>query len=326
MKILTDILSSSWIGVISHKLRSFLTILGIVIGVSAVIALMSIGRGTQAEIMENIESLGANLMTISPGSTTSFGGVRTMSGSSTTLTLEDAEAIDEEIDSVENVSPYLSTNTQLIVGSENVYASMYGVSLSYFTANNINVADGYLFTEYDYYKGNKMVVIGTEIEETLFPDGSSAVGQTVKSGNNLLLVVGVLESKETFSMTDSSIYIPLTTFQQISSQGRTSSGGHIISGISLSLIEGEDSDTTTDEITSLLRTRHQLATDDDDDFRISSMEEIAATLDEAMGSMTRGIPLLKTKKVNSVYRVLTKHLTPRMKPFLSHSIQRVILM
>ena len=155
MKRLFEPLTTAWLGVVTHKLRSFLTILGIVIGVAAVITLMSIGRGAEKQILSNISSLGSNLITVRPGAST-FGGVRGAVGSISTLTLEDADAIAEQVHYIDAVAPTYSTSFQLVVGAQNMRAQVSGVTPGYQQTNNLNVADGAFISDYDYQRGRLM--------------------------------------------------------------------------------------------------------------------------------------------------------------------------
>jgi len=278
--------STAWVGMATHKLRSFLTILGIVIGVAAVIALMSIGRGATADILANIESMGSDLITISPGASMGFGGVRSAGGSAATLTMEDAEAISEQIPHISSVAPSYSNNLQLIVGDNNMNASVTGATTEYMPVNNLEIASGAFFSEQDYQRGAKVAVLGSNVAETLFDD-TSPIGQQMRMGTIIVRVVGVLESKGAmFGSPDDAIFIPLTAMQQTVAQPRTAQGERVVSSISLSVSDEEHADYVVEEITSLLRTRHQLSSLDDDDFRIMSMEEIAEMVSEATGTMT----------------------------------------
>ena len=207
-----ELISAAWVGVISHKLRSFLTILGIVIGVAAVIALMAIGKGSQEEIISRISTLGSNLITIRAGSM-QFGGMRMSMGSASTLTYEDGMAIADEIENVEAVSPYSTSSMQVIYGSENMNTQIYGVTPEYATVYNWACTSGAFFTEYEYQRGSKVAVIGSEVVETLFPDNPNPVGEKIRLENNILHVIGVLESKgDSMSLSDDVILIPLGFF------------------------------------------------------------------------------------------------------------------
>lgn len=277
--------STAWVGMVTHKLRSFLTMLGIVIGVGAVIALMSIGRGAEASIISRIESLGSDLIIIRPGATV-FGGVRSAVGSATTLTLEDAAAISEQVTYVAAVAPSYSRSLQLVVGNQNMNAQVTGVTPEYMPAYNLNTTDGAFISEYDYQRGAKVAVLGSSVAETLF-EGADPIGQQMRMGNNIVRVIGVLESKGAMmGSPDDAILIPLTAMRQMVAQPRTSQGERVVSSIALTVSDEEQASYVVDETTSLLRYRHQLGPGVDDDFSITSMEEIARTLSEAIGTMT----------------------------------------
>ena len=286
MKKWLDPLSTAWVGVVTHKLRSFLTILGIVIGVAAVIALMSLGRGASADILSRIGSMGSDLITISPGAAT-FGGVRSASGSVQSLTLEDAVKIQEEIAYVDMVAPTYSTSLQLVVGGENMNSQVTGVPPEYREIQELEIASGNFFTEYDYQRGAKVVVLGSDVKETLFAD-TDPVGQQIRMGTNIVRVIGVLESKEGFmgSSPDNAILIPLSAMQQMVAQPRTNQGERIVSSIVLTVSDEEQTDYVIEAITSLLRNQHRLGPNVDDDFRIISVQEISEAIAEATGTMT----------------------------------------
>jgi len=280
-----DPIITAWGGIVTHKLRSSLTILGIVIGVGAVITLMSVGRGTTASILSTIENIGSDLITISPGSFT-FGGVR--GGVSRTLTMEDAEAISEQVSYISAVAPSYSSNLQLVVGGENMNSQVTGTTPEYKDVNNLEIASGIFFSEQDYQRGSKVAVIGSNVAETLFGE-TSPVGQQVRMGNIIARVIGVLESSESMMMMGSSndaIYIPLTAMQQAVAQPRTPQGHRIVSSIALTVSDEEQAGSVVDEITNLLRTRHKLGPGTDDDFRIISIEEISSTISEVTGTLT----------------------------------------
>jgi putative ABC transport system permease protein len=280
-----DPITTAWNGVITHKLRSFLTMLGIVIGVGAVITLMSVGKGSTEQILSNIESMGANLMTVRGGASM-FGGVRGMVGGSATLTLEDSEAIVANIDHIDAAAASSSSNLQLIYGTENMNSQVTGVSVAYPQVNNLTVASGSFFTEEQYQHVAKVVVIGSNVAETLFGT-ASPVGQKMRAGTMIVTVIGVLESKGgAFNSTDDAVYIPLTLLQQAVSQTRTAQGEKVVSSISLTVTADEYADQVKADITALLRTRHRLATGVADDFNIQSMSDIVATLTETTGTMT----------------------------------------
>jgi putative ABC transport system permease protein len=277
--------STAWAGIATHKLRSSLTILGIVIGVAAVISLMSIGKGAQVDIMTRIGSLGSDLVTISPGSS-SFRGFRSAAGSVRTLTQEDAAAIAEQVAYVALVAPTYSTSLQLIVGGENMNSSVTGVPPEYQAIRHLEMAYGAFFSDYEYQRGAKVVVLGSEVSETLFGD-IDPTGQEIRMSNHIIRVIGVLKAKGgRYNSPDTSILVPLTAMQQMVAQPRTARGERVISSISLQVSDEEQASYVTDEITSLLRARHRLGPNADDDFRVRSMQEISETLAETTGTMT----------------------------------------
>jgi putative ABC transport system permease protein len=291
MKKLLGFLSTVWLGLSTHKLRSFLTMLGVVIGVASVITLMSIGKGAEAQILSNIESLGSNLVSISPGAlTTVGGGVRVVrsfgGGAGGTLTVQDAEAIAQEVPDVVAVSPSYSTSLQLVAGTENTNARINGVNPEYFQINNLNVASGSIFSDSQYQSALNVAVLGSNVAETLFPD-SDPIGQQMRMGQTITTVVGVLESKgQSFTSSDDAVYIPLTAMQRTVAQALTIKGDQAVSGITLTVANESETQTVIDNITALLRSRHNLTASAEDDFTIQSVQEIAQTLSETIGTLT----------------------------------------
>jgi len=285
MKKWLEPLSTAWVGVATHKLRSFLTMLGIVIGVAAVITLMSIGRGAEAEIISRIESLGSDTIFVSAGAVT-LGGVRGATGSAETLTLEDAAAISQQIPYISAIAPTYQTSLQLVIGNQNMRAQVTGTTPQFQQVRKLDLASGNFFSEYDYQRGTKLAVLGSNVAETLFED-ADPIGQQLRMGGNIVRVIGVLESKGAMmGSPDDTTFIPLTTLQQMVAQPKTSRGERVISTIAIAVSDQEQSSYVADEITSLLRSRHQLGPGVDDDFTVTSMEEIASMLSETIGTMT----------------------------------------
>jgi len=279
-------LSTVWLGLNTHKLRSFLTMLGIIIGVGSVITLMSIGKGSTAQILSNIESMGANLITVSPAMGFGVGGVRGAGGGGQTLTMEDAEAISERISYISSVAPSSSSNLQLVVGSENTNSQVIGTTPEYVSVTNLKLASGSFFSGQEYERGAKVAVLGSDVAETLFGSGNP-VGQKMRMGTIVVTVIGVLESKGTgFNSPDDAVIIPLTALQQTVALTRTAQGEKVVSSIYLTVSDETQSDYVTEQITSLLRSRHRLAASDEDDFSIRSMEEIASSLQETSATLT----------------------------------------
>jgi putative ABC transport system permease protein len=278
-------LTTVWLGLSTHKLRSFLTILGVVIGVASVITLMSIGKGSTQQILANIQSMGANLISIRPGASM-FGGVRGAAGGVRTLTMEDADAIAQQVPNITAVSPSNTSNLQLVVGGQNTNSQVNGVNPEYFPINNINIGSGAFFSEDDYQSGSKVAVLGSNVATTLFPN-TDPIGQQMRMGTIIVRVIGVLESKGAgFNSPDDGVYIPLTAMQQAVAQPRTPQGGRIVSTITLTVSDSSHTQNVIDATTSLLRTRHHLAASADNDFNIMSTEEIAQTLSQVTGTLT----------------------------------------
>jgi putative ABC transport system permease protein len=278
--------STAWVGVTSHKLRSSLTILGIVIGIAAVISLMSIGKGAEADILSRIETLGSDLITIRPGASVGFGGIRSAAGSATTLTVEDAEAIAMEVPYISSIAPVYSSNLQLVAGNKNMNSQVTGTTPEYARTNNLNILSGSFFSDYEYQHSAKVAVLGSNVKQTLFGD-TDPIGQQMRMGNIIVRVVGVLASKGAmWGSPDDAIFIPLTVMQQTVAQPRTAKGERVVSSISLTVSDKDKADYVVGEITSLLRSRHRLGANAENDFTITSMEEIASTISETTATMT----------------------------------------
>jgi putative ABC transport system permease protein len=284
MKDWLEPLATAWVGIIAHKLRSFLTMLGIVIGVGAVITLMSIGKGAETSIINSIQGLGTNLLFISPGATTE-GGVRTASGSAASLTAEDAEAISTEIANVAFVAPTSGNSSQVVVGSQNMRARTTGITPDYQQILNLQVVNGEPISDYHYSSAAKVILIGSNVNETLF-QGTDPVGQTVKMGTTVMHVIGVLQSKGSVTgFSDDTILMPLSTMYQMASRSLTTSGQHVVSQVMVQLTDQKYIKSVTDDISSLLRYRHRLTTADND-FTITSQEDMIKAVSQAAGSMT----------------------------------------
>ncbi|MBI4296447.1 MAG: ABC transporter permease [Chloroflexi bacterium] len=286
MKKWFDPLSSAWMGIISHKLRSSLTILGVVIGVGAVISLMSVGRGAEASIISNVQNLGANLLFVRPGFT-SEGGVRGGFGSAQTLTLEDATAIGQQIPEVAIVAPFFSSNMQVVAGGQNLRSQITGMTPDYQWAYNLQAAQGDLISDYDYQSSMKVAVLGPNVSNTLFA-GEDPTGQTIRMGNSIVRVIGVLQAKgnSMLGSTDDAILVPMTALKTMVAQPRTSRNETVVSSIAVLASDQRQVSSITEQITSLLRDRHQIAFGADSDFSITSVQDIANTLSSAMGTMT----------------------------------------
>ena len=205
MKKIFEPLVTAWTSLTTHKLRSFLTILGVVIGIAAVIILMSVGKGATASILSNFSSLGANMITISGGSTSS-GGVRGGAGSAQTLTLEDANAIAANVTDINGVAPTSNSGMQVIAGSQNTFVQVTGITPSYLDVYSISIAEGDPIAQYDLDRKTKVALIGPTVSDTLF-SGNDPVGQKFRMNNTIYTIVGLLTSQgQSFSSSDNRIF------------------------------------------------------------------------------------------------------------------------
>jgi putative ABC transport system permease protein len=252
-----------------NKLRSFLTMLGIVIGVGCVIAVVAIGNGAAKSVENTINALGTNYIMVFPGATTS-GGARMFTGSST-LTPEDADAIKAECPAVAYVTPYVNTAAQVIAGELNWGTRIQGTNVDYPLIRSWNVDQGSYFTDADVKAAAKVAVLGRTVVDNLFPNGD-AVGQIIRIKNVPFKVVGVLEKKGGNMMgqdQDDVIIAPYTTVM------KRLSGKPKIDMIQLSAVSADKVQQAQDEIDALLRQRHRIAPRADSDFSMRSQEEIA---------------------------------------------------
>ena len=267
----------------TNKMRSALTVLGIIIGVTAVIALMSIGRGSQAAITSNIESLGTNLLFVRAGAS-SQGVVRGAIGSAGTLTLGDAEALADPTlaPSVAAVAPQVSTFAQVVAGAENTNTQIVGVTPEYQSVRYYKVSDGEFISDTQVQAKSLVAVLGSSVAETLFGE-TSPIGQYIKINGRQFKVIGVLESKggTGFGSQDDVILAPISTVQYRLASQRTASGGKTVQTINVQVVSTDQTDAAIEQITSILRERHNIASGEDDDFTISSQQETIEALQES---------------------------------------------
>lgn len=272
----------------ANKMRSFLTALGIIIGIAAVITMLAIGQGSKASIKANIAEMGSNMIMIHPGADMR-GGVRQDASSMETLKQTDYDAIKDECNYISAISPSVSSNGQWINGNNNTLSSIYGVNQDYLTIRQLKIADGEMFTDSDIKTAAKVCVLGQTVVDYLFPDGSDPIGRVVRFNSIPFRVIGVLKKKGYNSMgmdQDDLVLAPYTTvMKRILAQT-------YLSEIVCSAITEEASEPAQDQITQILRRTHKLkdATDttegDDDDFNIRSQEEISSMMNSTMSTIT----------------------------------------
>ena len=285
MKTFLEPLTTAWVSVVTHKLRSFLTILGVVIGISAVIILMSVGKGVTARIVSSLTSLGTNLIFVQPGSTSSS-GVGQGFGTSQTLTLEDANAIAANVANINAVAPYSTSSTQVIAGSNNQRVQVTGVTTSYQDVSNIVLDSGDFFSQNQYDSRSKVAIIGATVAANLLPD-QDPIGQKVRMSNTVFTIVGLMKSTGTgFNSNDNKILIPLSTFQGLLSRGVNASGQHVVNAINVQASSKEMIPTVKADITILMETRHKIALGANDDFTVTTADDLISTITSATQSLT----------------------------------------
>ena len=263
----------------TNKMRSALTVLGIIIGVTAVISLMSIGEGSQAAITSNIESLGTNLLFVRAGAS-SQGVVRGAQGSAATLTLADAEAL-AQASSVAAVAPQVSTFAQVVAGGENTNTQILGVTPEYLSVRNYKVAEGEFISDAQVQAKSLVAVVGSSVAETLFGE-TSPVGLYIKINGRQFKVIGVLQSKGSTGLgsQDDIVLAPISTVQYRLSSSQTVSGAKTVQTIYVQVVSTKETDTAIQQITSILEQRHNI-TNGVDDFTITSQQETINTLKES---------------------------------------------
>jgi putative ABC transport system permease protein len=265
-----EILRIAFDSLLRQKMRSLLTMLGIIIGVGAVIAMVAIGQGAQTSVEAQISSLGTNVLMVFPGSTTR-GGVFSGGGTGTSLTEEDAQAVKEQCPAVAYMSPILRSGAQVIYGDINWGTSLQGGTVDLFSIRDWQVASGDFFTDQDVRAATKVCLIGQTVASQLF-ETADPVGQTIRVRNIPFRVIGTLKGKGQNSMgqdQDDLIIMPYTTLQK-RLMGNTRSWGFLASAVSKAQIPEAQQ-----QITDLLRARHKLGFMDDNDFTIRNQTEIA---------------------------------------------------
>lgn len=266
----------------NNKLRAFLTMLGIIIGVASVITMLAIGQGSKRSIQAQISEMGSNMIMIQPGADMR-GGVRQDASAMETLKLQDYEDIVNETRYVSATSPSVNSSGQAIYGANNAPTTVYGISPDYMEIRRYEVEDGDMFSDQDVQTAAKVCVIGKTVVDNLFPGGENPVGRVIRFQKLPFRVVGVLKSKGYNSMgmdQDDLILAPYTTIQK-----KILAITHL-QGITCSALKEEYTDQAIDEISEILRRNHRLRETDDDDFTIRSMQELSTMLTSTTDIMT----------------------------------------
>lgn len=278
----TNLLKIALRALANNKLRGFLTMLGIIIGVASVITMLAIGQGSKRSILAQISEMGSNMIMIQPGADMR-GGVRQDASAMETLKLQDYEDIVNETRYVSATSPSVNSSGQVIYGANNAPTTVYGISPDYMEIRRYEVEDGDMFSDQDVQTAAKVCVIGKTVVDNLFPGGENPVGKVIRFQKLPFRVVGVLKSKGYNSMgmdQDDLILAPYTTIQK-----KILAITHL-QGITCSALKEEYTDQAIDEISEILRRNHRLRETDDDDFTIRSMQELSTMLTSTTDIMT----------------------------------------
>ncbi len=266
----------------NNKMRCFLTMLGIIIGVASVITMLAIGQGSKNSIKSQISEMGSNMIMIHPGAD-QRGGVRQSADDMQTLEVGDYEALRDETSFVSAVSPNVQSSGQFINGNNNYPSSMYGITADYLEIRKLKIEDGEMFTEQDIKQAAKVCLLGKTVIDNLFPNGENPIGRVVRFGKIPMTVIGTLQSKGTNSMgmdQDDVVLAPYTTVM------KRILAVDYLQGIYCSALSEEMTDQATEEITEILRTRHKLKDTDDDDFTIRSQQELSEMMNSTSDMMT----------------------------------------
>ena len=266
----------------NYKLRAFLSMLGIIIGVASVIAMLAIGQGSKKSIQQQISEMGSNMIMIHPGADMR-GGVRQDPSAMQTLKLENYEKLRDECTFLSAISPSVSSSGQLIAGANNYPSSVSGVSMDYLTIRQLTVEQGEMFTENDIRTAAKVCVIGKTIADNLFPDGSDPIGKIIRCNQVPFRVVGVLKSKGYNSMGMDQDDIVLAPYSTVMKRLLAQT---YLSEIFASALTEDMTEDAVDEITAILRREHKLKQTDDDDFNIRTQQELSSMLNTTTDLMT----------------------------------------
>ena len=279
---ITNLFKIAFRALVNNKMRAFLTMLGIIIGVASVITMIAIGQGSKKSIRGQISEMGSNIIMIHPGGERR-GGVRMDPSEMQTLKLENYQTLRDECVYLSGISPNVSSSGQLVSGNSNYPSSVTGVGLDYLDIRQLKIEEGEMFTETDIHTSAKVCVIGKTIADNLFPDGSDPVGRTIRFNQVPFRVVGVLQSKGYNSMgmdQDDIVLAPYTTVM------KRLLAVTYLEGIFASALSEDMTDYATEEITRILRREHKLKEGQEDDFDIRSQQELSEMLNTTTDLMT----------------------------------------
>lgn len=270
---LLNLLKIALKAIVLNKMRTLLTMLGIIIGVASVIAMLAIGEGSKESIRATISSMGANMITIRPGADR-HGGVRSSASSMQTLTFKDYEAIKEQAPLLTYITPMVNGGGQVINGANNWPSTIYGVNPEYLNIKVVDLQSGSMFTDAEVQTAGKVALIGQTVVDNVFPDGEEPVGQMIRFNNIPFKVIGVLEEKgeNTFGQDQDDVVIaPYTTVQ------KRILAIDYLNQVMASATSEDDAPEAVTQVTEIIRTQHKLTDNEEDDFSVRSMEELIST-------------------------------------------------
>lgn len=279
---LLNLLKIAFKAIVLNKVRTLLTMLGIIIGVAAVIAMLAIGEGSKESIRSTISSMGSNMITIRPG-TDDRGPARGSGGDVQTLTLDNYEVIKEKASLLDYVTPVVNGSGQVINGANNWPSTIYGVNPDYLNIKVVGLQSGSMFTDAEVRTASKVVVLGQTVVDNIFPDGQDPVGQMIRFNNIPFKVIGVLEEKgeNTFGQDQDDIVIaPFSTVQ------KRILAIDYLNQIMASAVSEDAAPEAVTEVTDILRSEHKLLDNEEDDFTVRSMEELISTFSSTSEMLT----------------------------------------
>ena len=278
----TNLFKIAMRALVNNKMRAFLTMLGIIIGVASVITMLAIGQGSKKSIQAQISEMGSNMIMIHPGADTR-GGVRQDASAMQTLKLTDYEALQNEMNYLAAVSPSVSSSGQLIAGNNNYPSSVNGVGTEYLSIRQLSIESGEMFTDAEVQSAAKVCVIGKTIVDNLFPDGRDPIGHIIRLNQVPLRVIGVLKAKGYNSMGMDQDDIVLAPYSTVMKRFLAVT---YLQSIFASAISEDMTDYATEEMTTILRRNHKLRDSDSDDFSIRSQQELSTMLNSTTDLMT----------------------------------------
>ncbi len=278
---ISDLIQETISAISTNKLRSGLTILGIVIGIGSVIGMVSIGQGAKSSIESNIQTLGSNLIAILPGAQRTFSAVAAARGSAQTLTIEDAVEIEKDVSNILGVAPVIQRNYQVLAKNKNTRTQIIGTTAAYSQVRNVQMDLGSFFTEQNVTNLSKVAVLGSLVRDDLFGEGENPVGQYVRIQGMNFKIIGVTKPKGGFSITeDDAVFIPLSIAQKFFT------GNNFVSTIAVQAANPKVIDEVKAEITDLLMRRHNIKNPQLVDFTIFTQEDMLGMVSSITDTMT----------------------------------------